>query len=87
MKHFTPPTFKGVAAVPILAAALVALAVLAPPALALGPNYCYDDRGRALEVPTHFQSRFPGGTHRADGLNCKRLPVGDNPRSAIGMAS
>jgi len=70
----------------MMAATLVALAVLAPPALALGPNYCYDDRGRALEVPAHFQSRFPGGTHRAlvsplnpDGLNCKRLPVGGNP--------
>jgi len=70
----------------MMAATLVALAVLAPPALALGPNYCYDDRGRALEVPAHFQERFPGGTHRAlvsplnpDGLNCKRLPVGGTP--------
>jgi len=74
MKHFTPPPKHLTALVAVLASLLAA-----PPALALGSNYCYDDRFRALEVPVHFQSLFPGGTHRADGLNCKPIPSGTNP--------
>jgi len=73
-------------AVPVLLALLALLALPAAPALALPDEYCYDSRGRALEVPPHFQMRFPGGTHRAPesllnpgGLNCKPLPMGGNP--------
>jgi len=70
----------------ILAAALV-MAALAAPALALeAKNLCYDSKGRAMEVPAHFLSRFTDNTPRApvsplnpDGMNCKPLPVGGTP--------
>jgi len=67
-------------------AALAGLALPAAPALALGPNLCYDDRGRALEVPEHFRARFDNGSIRVpvgplnpDGMNCKPIPTGGDP--------
>jgi len=88
LQTFTPPPPDRLAvlAVTLVVAALAGLALPAAPALALGPNFCYDDGGRALEVPAHFHARFPGARHRApvgplnpDGMNCKPIPSGGTP--------